>query len=182
MIMGDVKGYNVTEISKKKVIKENFPAELREQALDVLKSKGYVYAYTNKQKEYVCCYMLRRVKEQKENILVLENVWTAPEFEPHREEADQPIQMEAKEKIIFTDVTAVKWNETIFTKNDVEEEFSANWLIGFSLGILYAIIFDDWAIGMGIGLCLGVCFRYAGKSELIQIGKNKETSQKKDDV
>ena len=177
MIMGDVKGYNVTEISKKKVIKENFPAELREQALDVLKSKGYVYAYTNKQKEYVCCYMLRRVKEQKENILVLENVWTAPEFESHREEADKPIQMEAKEKIIFTDISAVKWNETIFTKNDVEEKFSTSWLLGLAIGILYEIIFHDSTVALGIGFCMAVLFWQMGDGIKIEIGKKK-----KDDV
>ena len=192
MLFGSIKGYDIKEISMKRVEKGTFkndleaagaPVNTYNRAHEALANKGSVYAFYNK-KNLAACYVVTREpgnrgtnnrgtgnrgtednKTKKKENLRITHTFLTQEIQERKNECDEAVLTELKGEVALSD----KYEGIIYDGKFIhpaDTEHGPLYLIwamaGWSFGVVYGLLFDDLALGMCIGFSLGVIFAVMG--------------------
>lgn len=164
MIVGSIKGYNIFNVTKKIIEKENSMNELeeietniKEEIIKTLENKGYVYGL--KEKDIVkAVYLFENTKNENKNILDFKTSLYTDDVKDKIEQFEKIILEELKEIVNWGKCSKVIWNDIEIEPNTVNGFSGLTFSMCLSLGVLYGIIFDNFALGLSMGVAIGLCF------------------------
>lgn len=166
MIIGDVKGYGICNVTKKKIEKEDFLSELQKvdsnikaEILEVLESQGYVYGL-KKKKVLKAVYLFDNKQEENKKVLVFNKSICSEEIKDIIKEFENVLITELKGKVVIEEFSKVIWNDIeILPRNIRNGKFSMlAFSLCFFLGFLFGIGTDNLLIGLSLSLLFGLCF------------------------
>ena len=162
-MIGYVKGYNICNISKKKLANEELfmelveiDSEVKDKVLEILDNNGYIIGL-KKGKILKSIYMFSYDKDNK--ILKFSNSIQAKDIAKESiEEFEKAILEELKEKVLLEEISKVEWNDNIIEPRQFSKFSGSAFAICISLGLMYGIIFDNMGLGLLFGIAFGLCF------------------------
>lgn len=186
IMTGYIKGYDIISISKKRSQKISIgtklselvsDGELRAQMLDALESGGKVYALRKKKELYACCIFRKternaddfmtaerseKLKSKDLSVYELVYEYRAPETDGIAEKIKDNFLAELKEQAAFYDCKAIIWNNDYYVPASIADGRDyRGFLIGLAIGAGYAIIFDNWCLGIALGVLFSQTFGWA---------------------
>lgn len=162
-MIGYVKGYNVCNITKKKIENEELfidlikiDSEMKDKVLEILDNNGYIIGL-KKKKVLKSIYFFSYDKDNK--VLKFSNsIQTKDIAKESIEEFEKAILEELKEKVLLEEISKVEWNDNIIEPRQFSNFSGSALAIGISLGVTYGIIFDNIGLGLLFGIAFGLCF------------------------
>lgn len=162
-MIGYIKGYDICNITNKKLDKEEFLSELikldsnlKNKILKVLNDNGYVIGL-KKKKVLKVVYIFKMDIQQK--ILKYSESLATKDIEIKTiENFEKAIIEELKEKVTLEEVSKVDWKDIEIVPNESSSFSSLTFSTCLSLGLLFGIIFDNLSMGLLFGCAIGLCF------------------------
>lgn len=185
-MIGYIKGYDIVSISKKRSQKIEIGTrlaglvgdkELRAQMLEALENGGKIYAL-RKKKELYACYIFRKtlrnaddfmtaeksekLKSKELNVYELVYEYRVSELDGISEKIKNDFLVDLKEQASLYDCQAIIWNDDYYIPKSVEERKNYwGFLMGLAIGVGYAMLFDNWCLGIALGLLFSQTFGWA---------------------
>ncbi len=164
MILGNIKGYRVCNITKKSMEKENYINELqeidsniKEDIINVLENKGYIYGLeANNLVKAV--YLFDCTKNDNKKIIVFNKSLYTEDTKNKIDEFEKIIIEELKELVNWGECSKIIWNDIEIEPNNTNGFSIPTFSICTSIGLLYGIVFNNLAIGLLFGVAIGSCF------------------------
>lgn len=166
MIIGSIKGYDVCNVTPKKLEKEGLLNELKtiesdikETILDVIKNKGIVYGL-KKKKILNAVYIFLNIKEDNKKILKLKyDIHIQDIEEKVINEFEKIISQELGELVTEGEFDKVIFNDMEILPNENDKGFAGStYALCLSIGVMFGIIYDQLVWGLLIGNLLGITF------------------------
>lgn len=185
-MIGYIKGYDIVSVSEKKSQKIGIgtklselvsDSELRAQMLDALESGGKVYALRKKKELYVC-YIFRKtvknaddfmeaeksekLKSKELNVYELAYEYRVPELDGIAEKIKTDFLADLKEQALLYECKAIIWNNDYYIPSSVDGRHNyCGFMMGIAIGVGYALLFDNWGLGILLGLIFSQGFGWA---------------------
>lgn len=171
-MIGYIKGYDICEVTKRKIEKKNFLDEMKviqpaikEELLQVLENKGIIYGL-KKKNILKAVYLFEekteedKEKEEEKNILVFRAAYHTEDTADKMEELEKAITGELKEKICLEEYAGVEWNDIEIKPRTISGNGFSGGLFSLflCLGVMFGVIFDNISMGMLYGIAMGLCF------------------------
>ena len=157
-------GYNICNVTNKTMKKEDSIKELEKietnikaEIINILENKGYVYGLMDKD-TLKAVYLFENTKSENKNILVFKTSLCTDDVKDKIEQFEKIVLEELKEIVNFGICSKVIWNDIEIEPNTINGFSGFNFSICIFLGILYGIIFDNIAVGLPLGVAIGLCF------------------------
>ena len=171
MMIGYIKGYEICNITKRKIEKgkiilseiKKIDNNITEKINSVLNNKGCIFGLKEKN-NLKAIYLFENVKEDGKKILKFEKCVYTKDVESKKEEFEKAITEELKEKVTFEDYTKVYWDDIEITPKEIGN-ISTGASSGLIMGLIYGIIFNNLALGLLVGISIGLCFGVAVKKK-----------------
>jgi len=164
LIIGKIKGYSVCTITKGTLKKGEFFEEIevkepkiKEKALEIVENKGIIYGL-KKDKKLKAIYLFDSKSEDDGKVLLfIDKILLDEISEEVEKEFEKALNQEMIELVSLEDYKRVEWgeDEIVPKKVKVGKYMVSLGSIFFMVGMVIGIIFDDFFIGMCLGIGLG---------------------------
>lgn len=164
MMIGNIKGYDICNITTRSIKKEELlseikteDSEIKEEIITVLKNKGYICGL-KKKGILKAIYLFEHIQEHNKKILKYNKSLYVEDTKDKKEQFEKIIIEELKEKVNWGEFSKVIWNDMEIEPNESQGFSGLTFSICISLGVIYGIVFDNLAIGLLFGVAIGSCF------------------------
>ena len=162
-MIGYIKGYDVCNVTNRKLEKKDFLCELEQKdskiknkILECIATNGFVVGLRKKNNLKVV-YIFNLEAETK--VLKFSEMLKTDEVEEKSiEDFEKAIIEELKEGLIFEKYKKVDWNDIEIVPNEGKGFSSLTFSTCIALGLLYGVAFHNIGLGLLFGMAIGLCF------------------------